>query len=233
MRQQDIRDECFTDALHRPQRASELHTRSAPSLPTLLFAPGTQMPGASHVLAQKRSPPEAWRRTKLVAISLIPLLCLFVLIQATAVHPKPHQSFVSGYGQSHQGTPAPVQVAARVTLPPRWDAALSAHPHKGQFLRFFQMRATAYTPINTRMEGGRYTVTCRDGRAVHGVAVDPSLIALGSQLWIPGYGHALADDIGGRIRGHHVDLRVQERGNMSDWGYQHLRVYVLAEPKQQ
>jgi 3D (Asp-Asp-Asp) domain-containing protein len=89
------------------------------------------------------------------------------------------------------------------------------------------MKATAYTPINTRMEGGRHTVTQRDGRTAHGVAVDPDLIPLGSRLWIPGYGHAIADDIGGRIQGHRVDVRVQDRDNMYEWGVRHVRVYVL------
>ena len=93
------------------------------------------------------------------------------------------------------------------------------------------MRATAYAPINTRMEGGRYTYTERDGRAVHGVAVDPDIIPLGSRLWIPGYGHAVADDIGGRIHGHHVDLRVQEPGHRNHWGMRPVRVYVLQEPR--
>ena len=92
------------------------------------------------------------------------------------------------------------------------------------------MKATAYTPVNTRMEGGRYTSTLRDGRAEHGVAVDPGLIPLGSHLWIPGYGHAVADDIGGAIKGHHVDIRVQVYGHMSDWGTRPVRVYVLQEP---
>ena len=112
-----------------------------------------------------------------------------------------------------------------------WAMHLSAQPPKGRFVRFFRMRATAYAPINTRMEGGRYTYTERDGRAVHGVAVDPDIIPLGSRLWIPGYGHAVADDIGGRIHGHHVDLRVQEPGHRNHWGMRPVRVYVLQEPR--
>jgi 3D (Asp-Asp-Asp) domain-containing protein len=92
------------------------------------------------------------------------------------------------------------------------------------------MTATAYTPINTRMEGGRYTKTRRDGRAAHGVAVDPDLIPLGSRLWIPGYGHAVADDIGGRIQGHRVDLRMQSARKMRQWGVRRVRVYVLDDP---
>ena len=114
--------------------------------------------------------------------------------------------------------------------PPAWDTDLAATPRKGQYLRYFRMKATAYAPIDTRMEGGRYTKTQRDGRSAHGVAVDPRLIPLGSQLWIPGYGHAVADDIGGAIRGHHVDVRVQIPGHMGQWGVRPVRVYVLQEP---
>jgi 3D (Asp-Asp-Asp) domain-containing protein len=115
--------------------------------------------------------------------------------------------------------------------PRRWDSDHQAHPGKGQFRRFFRMTATAYTPINTRMEGGRYTFTERDGRSAHGVAVDPDLIPLGSRLWIPGYGHAVADDIGGAIRGHRIDLRMQDAERMRSWGVRRVRVYVLEDAR--
>jgi len=118
-----------------------------------------------------------------------------------------------------------------VHRPHRWDTHVRARPSRGQFKRFFRMTATAYTPINTRMEGGRYTKTRRDGRSAHGVAVDPDLIPLGSHLWIPGYGHAVADDTGGRIQGHRVDLRMQSARQMRTWGVKRaVRVYVLQEP---
>ena len=126
----------------------------------------------------------------------------------------------------------PLQAAKRPRYPARrWDTHVRARPSKGQFKRFFRMTATAYTPINTRMEGGRYTKTQRDGRSAHGVAVDPDLIPLGSRLWIPGYGHAVADDTGGRIQGHRVDLRMQSARKMRTWGVKRaVRVYVLQEP---
>ncbi len=37
-------------------------------------------------------------------------------------------------------------------------------------------------------------------------AVDPRVIPLGTVLWVPGYGLARAEDIGGKVRGKHVDL---------------------------
>lgn len=38
------------------------------------------------------------------------------------------------------------------------------------------------------------------------VAVDRALIPLGTELWIEGIGNRKADDTGGRIQGHHIDL---------------------------
>lgn len=112
---------------------------------------------------------------------------------------------------------------------PRWDRNIHAHPARGVYERFFRMTATAYIPVNEGMEGGRWTATQGDGRARHGVAVDPDLIPLGSRLWIPGYGHAVADDTGGRIKGHRVDIRLQNRENMDAWGVRRVRVYVLSD----
>ena len=91
------------------------------------------------------------------------------------------------------------------------------------------MTVTAYMPISMGIEGGRWTATSKDGRAAHGVAVDPRIIPLGTHLWIPGYGHAVADDTGSLIRGHHVDLRVQRRDSMRGWGTRQVPVYVIDE----
>ncbi len=108
-----------------------------------------------------------------------------------------------------------------------WDHDLHAVPPQGEFSRLYHVRATAYMP--RRIEGGRFTYTERDGRAAHGIAVDPHLIPLGTRLWIPGYGNALADDVGSAIQGHRIDVRVQEHEQMAAWGVRDLRVYVLAD----
>ncbi|MBC8101061.1 MAG: 3D domain-containing protein [Cytophagales bacterium] len=126
-------------------------------------------------------------------------------------------------------TGAKRRVSVALGSPRGWDRNLNARPSRGAYRRSFRVTATAYTPINTRMEGGRYTFTERDGRAAHGIAVDPDLIPIGSRLWIPGYGHAIADDTGGRIRGHHVDVRIQDYDRMLDWGRRDVRIYLLSD----
>ena len=78
-----------------------------------------------------------------------------------------------------------------------WDRNVYALPSRGNFKRFYRMTATAYRPTHRGIERGRWTATQRDGRSAHGVAVDQAIIPPGSRLWIPGYGHAVADDTGG------------------------------------
>ena len=123
---------------------------------------------------------------------------------------------------------ARVAVAKHRPIRHAWDANLSGVPRRGEFRRLFRVRATAYMPRAS--EGGRYTFTERDGRAAHGIAVDPRMIPLGSRLWIPGYGHGIADDTGGMIKGHHIDIRVQEHGQLVAWGARQVSVYILADP---
>ena len=198
------------------------------TLPVARYPPGPRFPGASHAALPGGLQGRLSRRAR----SLVPLLLAAGLVlAATALHRTPSVSVVTNPAVARPIAPARALPMRRPRV--RWDRRLSAAPRRGQFVRFFRMRATAYTPINTRMEGGRYTSTRHDGRARHGVAVDPDLIPLGSRLWIPGYGHAVADDIGGAIKGHHVDIRVQVYGHMSRWGVRPVRVYVLQEPKEE
>lgn len=59
------------------------------------------------------------------------------------------------------------------------------------------------------------------------VAVDPSVIPLGTRLFIPGYGYAIADDIGGAIKGNKIDLAFDSRSEALQFGVQRITVYIL------
>jgi 3D (Asp-Asp-Asp) domain-containing protein len=53
----------------------------------------------------------------------------------------------------------------------------------------------------------------------HGiVAVDPSVIPLGTRLYVPGYGEAVAADTGGAIRGAVIDLWFPTTADAHAWG---------------
>jgi 3D (Asp-Asp-Asp) domain-containing protein/septal ring factor EnvC (AmiA/AmiB activator) len=63
---------------------------------------------------------------------------------------------------------------------------------------------------------GRTATGLRTGWGV--VAVDPSLIHLGTRLTIPGYGEGVAADVGGSIRGAAIDLWFPTRAQALAWG---------------
>jgi 3D (Asp-Asp-Asp) domain-containing protein len=49
-------------------------------------------------------------------------------------------------------------------------------------------------------------------------AVDPSVIPLGTHMTIPGYGEAVAADIGGSVAGTTIDLWFPSRARANAWG---------------
>ena len=60
------------------------------------------------------------------------------------------------------------------------------------------------------------------------VAVDPQVINMETEMYVPGYGMGVAGDTGGKIRGRHVDLGYEE-DELVLW-YTWVDVYLLAPP---
>jgi 3D (Asp-Asp-Asp) domain-containing protein/uncharacterized protein YabE (DUF348 family) len=88
------------------------------------------------------------------------------------------------------------------------------------------MVATAYTAGCGGCSGSGMTATGRP--AGHGVvAVDPRVIPLGTQMYIPGYGHAVAGDTGGAIRGHRIDLGFNSNAAANQFGRRSITVYLI------
>ncbi|WP_301859930.1 peptidoglycan-binding protein [uncultured Megasphaera sp.] len=86
------------------------------------------------------------------------------------------------------------------------------------------MDATAYTADDPGNSG--YTATGK--RLQRGmVSVDPSVIPLGTQLYVEGYGYATAEDTGGAIYGNRIDLAMDSTDEALNFGRQDVVVYVL------
>lgn len=85
------------------------------------------------------------------------------------------------------------------------------------------MVATAYTAGCSGCSG----VTASGRAAGHGVvAVDPRVIPLGTRMFIPGYGHAIAGDTGGAIRGRRIDLGFDSNRQAFQFGRRPVVVYL-------
>ncbi|MBV9149041.1 MAG: DUF348 domain-containing protein [Candidatus Eremiobacteraeota bacterium] len=86
------------------------------------------------------------------------------------------------------------------------------------------MMATAYTAECAGCSG----YTAIGPRAGHGiVAVDPRVIPLGTRLYIPGYGIAIAGDTGGAIVGNRIDLGFNSLSDAMQFGRRPVTVYRL------
>jgi uncharacterized protein YabE (DUF348 family) len=97
-----------------------------------------------------------------------------------------------------------------------------------QYWRKVRMLATAYSAATSgktrdHPEYGRTRLGLEAGRGI--VAVDPRVISLGTKVFVPGYGEALAGDTGGRIKGKRIDLGYPEDA-LEGW-YSWVDVYVL------
>ena len=94
----------------------------------------------------------------------------------------------------------------------------------GDYVAVLTMEATAYLPS----DGDGYGITATGIPATYGVAaVDPYVIPLGSRLYIPGYGEAIAADTGGAIYGNRIDLCMESYSEAMQFGRRDVTVYVL------
>lgn len=96
--------------------------------------------------------------------------------------------------------------------------------YDGDYVAVYDMEATAYLPT----DGDGYGITATGIPATYGVAaVDPAVIPLGSRLYIPGYGEAIAADTGGAIYGNRIDLCMESYSECMNFGRRYVTVYVL------
>jgi 3D (Asp-Asp-Asp) domain-containing protein len=74
------------------------------------------------------------------------------------------------------------------------------------------------------------TATGTAARAGRTVAVDPRVIPLGSRIYIEGIGERIAEDVGGAVKGHHIDVYLGTVPQARDFGVRRGRVSMVLPP---
>ncbi|NWQ41726.1 LysM peptidoglycan-binding domain-containing protein [Bacillus sp. EB106-08-02-XG196] len=59
------------------------------------------------------------------------------------------------------------------------------------------------------------------------ISVDPSVIPLGSKVYVEGYGEAIAGDTGGAIKGNKIDIFIPSKQEAINFGRQQVKVTIL------
>ena len=132
-------------------------------------------------------------------------------------------SFVSGLRQRQGLTAARLAEAEAGTAEKRTASISEPEPTPPAAIaesgpRTITVRATGYTLR------GRTSTGMRTGPGV--VAVDPSVIPLGTRLTIPGYGTGVAADTGGAMRGNEIDLWFATMQQARAWGRRTVTVTI-------
>lgn len=89
-------------------------------------------------------------------------------------------------------------------------------------------QATAYTGGSLTATG---SVPTYNPSGISTISVDPSVIPLGSLVYVEGYGKAIAADTGGAIQGNIIDVYVNSNSDAIQWGRQYnVPVYIISYP---
>jgi 3D (Asp-Asp-Asp) domain-containing protein len=59
------------------------------------------------------------------------------------------------------------------------------------------------------------------------ISVDPKVIKLGSKVYVPGYGYAIAGDTGGSIKGNKIDVFIPSQKAAQQWGRKKVKIQIV------
>ena len=123
-------------------------------------------------------------------------------------------------------------LAAPVTKVVRVGTAPSVKTKDGfkRYKKKMIVQATAYwthDPVDASGTGIAYDGT--PAVPYKTIAVDPRVIPLQSQVYIPGIGQVRANDTGSAIKGKIIDIAMDSRNAAWDWGRRNIEIYILDE----
>lgn len=90
-----------------------------------------------------------------------------------------------------------------------------------EYTKKFTVKAYSYTGGGTTASGTK----AREGE----IAVDPSVIPLGTRVYVEGYGFATAEDTGGNIKGNTIDVYKNSESACRNWGVRYVTIYILSD----
>lgn len=89
---------------------------------------------------------------------------------------------------------------------------------------WFGLGGPVYTYGKMKGKPKKVGVTASGKVAKRGtIAADPKVYKFGTKLYIPGYGEGVVEDIGGAIKGQHIDIWFPTHAEARKWGVKYFR----------
>ncbi len=108
------------------------------------------------------------------------------------------------------------------------EEAEESVPEEAAGNKVITVTATAYTADCEGGTGVTYTgVDLKANPDAKVIAVDPAVIPLGTEVYVEGYGHAVAADIGGAIKGDKIDVFIPSEDAAEAWGMKTVDVTII------
>ncbi|WP_026693419.1 3D domain-containing protein [Peribacillus kribbensis] len=88
--------------------------------------------------------------------------------------------------------------------------------------------ATAYTASCKGCSGITSTgLNLKKNPNAKAISVDPKVIPLGSKVYVPGYGYAVAADKGSSVRGNKIDVFISNKSKALQWGRKTVKIKIM------
>ena len=126
---------------------------------------------------------------------------------------------------------AKTTVAAKKTTTVKKTTATKKTPSRSDsdtVVREFMVSASAYTASCKGCSGITSTgINLKNNPGLKVIAVDPSVIKIGTKVYVEGYGYAIAGDTGGAIRGNKIDVFIPNKSDALKWGRKTVKIKIL------
>ena len=97
-------------------------------------------------------------------------------------------------------------------------------PSELSYSKSLRVEATAYSGHTITATG---TKPVRNPGGWSTIAVDRRVIPLGTRVYVENYGYAIAEDVGGAIKGNIIDLFMDSSSETRSWGRRNVTIYIL------
>ncbi|MFD4930004.1 LysM peptidoglycan-binding domain-containing protein [Peribacillus butanolivorans] len=153
-------------------------------------------------------------------------------LNSDTIHPKQELVIKPGTNKDEAASVKPEQnskQAAPANKPEKEKTtSKSQATNQSDIEKEITVRATAYTADCQGCSGTTATgIDLKANPDAKVVAVDPSVIPLGSKVYVEGYGYATAEDTGSAIKGNRIDIFIPNEQDALNWGVKNVKIQVL------
>ncbi|RHW33968.1 LysM peptidoglycan-binding domain-containing protein [Lysinibacillus yapensis] len=142
--------------------------------------------------------------------------------------PQPTASSQESSQKAVSQQSAPKKAVAGVSTTRASESAAQTAPSTSTNSKELIMQATAYTASCEGCSGVTATgINLKQNPNAKVISVDPSVIPLGSKVYVEGYGEAIAGDTGSAIKGNKIDVFIPSKQAAINYGVKQVKVTIL------